>query len=262
MNIFIVLPTYDEADNLNPIVTRILELQPTFNIIIVDDNSPDGTGRIADELACADRRIYVIHRQCKAGLGTAYVEGFRQALATGADLIFEMDADLSHDPIYLSDFVEASRTADVVIGSRYVNGVRVDGWKFRRLLLSKLANMFVSYVMVKPVWDFTAGFRCYRRAVIESIGLQNIKSDGYAFQIEMTYLAFKHGFRVAEIPIVFKERRHGTSKISRSVVQEAFLLTLKCRAPLSEVIRHLPNLFKDYDEITSKTPVGGVKTTP
>jgi len=159
-----------------------------------------------------------------------------------------MDADFSHDVRYLSDFLAATSSADLVIGSRYINGVRVEGWRFRRLLLSKLANMYVSYIMVRPVWDFTAGFRCYRRQLLEAINLNEVKSDGYAFQIEMTYLAFKHGFQVVEIPIIFKERKHGASKISRRVVWEALWLTLRCRAPLVEIFKHLAFVFKDYNE--------------
>jgi dolichol-phosphate mannosyltransferase len=260
MKSFIVLPTYDEARNIGPLIGSILQCQPDFNIIIVDDNSPDGTGRIADELARHDPRIRVIHRTHKAGLGTAYVEGFRLALACGAELIFEMDADYSHDPAYLGDFLAAAQGADLVIGSRYSNGIRVEGWMFRRLLLSKFANIFVAYMMVKPVWDFTAGFRCYRREVIENIGLDRIRSDGYAFQIEMTYLAFKHGFRVVEIPIVFKARKHGISKISRNVVKEAFWLTLRCHAPFGQIMRNLPRLIKDYDEPVEEAPAEKAKT--
>ena len=145
--------------------------------------------------------VHVIHRTCKAGLGTAYVQGFKKALAKGADLIFEMDADLSHDPSYLQNFLDAMRMADLVIGSRYLNGVRVDGWTFRRLLLSKFANIYASLITALPLYDLTAGFRCYRRNVLESIDIEKIKSDGYAFQIEMTHLAFKNGFKVLEIPI-------------------------------------------------------------
>ncbi len=248
MQTFIVIPTYNEAQNLANIVERIFELHPAFNILVVDDNSPDGTGEIADALSRKDSRVHVIHRPRKAGLGTAYVQGFKEALAKGAELIFEMDADFSHNPKYLQDFLEASTKADLVIGSRYVDGVRVEGWRFRRLLLSKFANMYVSYMMVRPVWDFTAGFRCYRRTVLENIDLDKIKSDGYAFQIEMTYLTFKHGFSVLEIPIIFKEREHGSSKISRGVVWEAFWLTLKYRAPIIEIIKHLSFFFKDYRE--------------
>ncbi len=225
-----------------------------FISLIVDDNSPDGTGEIADRLAEKYETLYVLHRPNKQGLGRAYIAGFKAALARGADVIFEMDSDFSHDPIYLSDCLSAMETADLVIGSRYLNGVRVEGWRFRRLLLSKLANIYVSYIMVKPVWDFTAGFRCYRREVLEKMDLDQIKSDGYAFQIEMTYLTFKHGFRVREIPIVFKERLQGYSKISRKVVREAFWITLKCRAPLKEIIKHLIFLFKDYEEFVNHAP--------
>ena len=255
MKTYIIIPTYNEAENLESIVERVLALHPTFNIIVVDDNSPDGTGAIADDLSKKDHRIHAIHRPHKAGLGTAYIKGFKEALAKGADLIFEMDADFSHDPKYLQDFLEASKRADLVIGSRYVNGVRVEGWRFRRLLLSKFANMYVSYIMVRPVWDFTAGFRCYRRAVLESIDLDNVRSDGYAFQIEMTYLTFKNGFKVFEIPILFKEREHGYSKISRRVIWEALWLTLKCHAPVFEILKHLSFLFKDYREFSKIDPL-------
>ncbi len=252
MQTFIVIPTYNEAQNLANIVERIFELHPAFNILVVDDNSPDGTGEIADTLSRNDSRMHVIHRPCKSGLGTAYVQGFKEALAKGADLIFEMDADFSHDPKYLQNFLDASQHADLVVGSRYVDGVRVEGWRFRRLLLSKFANMYVSYMMVRPVWDFTAGFRCYRRTVLENIDLDKVKSDGYAFQIEMTYLTFKHGFSVFETPIIFKERIHGYSKLSKRVVSEAFWLTLKYRAPVIEIIKHLSFLFKDYREFIEK----------
>ena len=246
MKSVIVLPTYNEANNLQKLVVRIFQDYPQIHLIIVDDNSPDGTGAMADRLAEQYPSIQVIHRPGKAGLGSAYIIGFKRALLEGADLIFEMDADFSHDPKYLKDFLKTIETADVVIGSRYIDGVRVAGWRFRRLLLSKVANMFVSYIMVKPIWDFTAGFRCYRRKVLESIELDKVKSDGYAFQIEMTYLAFEHGFRVIEIPILFKERIDGVSKISRNIVWEAFWLTWKCHAPILEIIKHLSYLFKDY----------------
>jgi len=255
MKVYIIIPTYNEAENLESIVEQVFALHPTFNIIVVDDNSPDGTGVIADALSDRDSRVHVIHRPQKAGLGTAYIEGFKGALTKGADLIFEMDADFSHDPKYLQDFLEASKRADLVIGSRYKSGVRVEGWRFRRLLLSKFANMYVSYVMVRPVWDFTAGFRCYRRVVLESMDLDNVRSDGYAFQIEMTYLTFKNGFKVFEIPILFKEREHGYSKISRRVIWEALWLTLKCHAPVLEILKHLSFLFKDYREFSKIDPL-------
>ena len=256
MNTFIVIPTYNESDNLGPLISRILDLHPDFHIVVVDDNSPDGTGVIADNFARKDERIEVVHRPEKRGLGTAYVAGFKHALARGADLIFEMDADFSHDPNYLKEFLTAVRNADLVIGSRYLNGVRVEGWRFRRLLLSKFANIFVSYIMVRPVWDFTAGYRCYRRSVLQSIDLDKIRSDGYAFQIEMTYHAYKGGFRVCEIPILFKERQRGASKISRSVIMEAFWMTFLCRASVWEIVKHLSYLFKDYNQFIEETQVG------
>lgn len=248
MNTYIIIPTYNEANNIDRIAQEIFKLHPDFNLIIVDDNSPDGTGQIADSMAKKDHRVHAIHRPMKLGLGTAYVKGFKEALEKGADLIFEMDADFSHDPRYLQDFLNATEKADLIIGSRYINGVRVEGWRFRRLLLSKFANMFVSYIIVKPVWDFTAGFRCFKREVLESMDLDGIKSDGYAFQIEMTHLAFEHGFKVLEIPITFKERLHGYSKISKRVILEALWLTLRCHAPILEILKHSSFLFKDYRE--------------
>jgi dolichol-phosphate mannosyltransferase len=248
LNTTIVIPTYNEAENIEPLIKQILELHPDFNFIIVDDNSPDGTGRIADALAEKDTQISVIHRLKKLGLGSAYVEGFKKALADGADLIFEMDADFSHNPHYLCDLLEASKSADLVIGSRYVNGVRVEGWRFRRLLMSKLANMYVSYITAKPLWDFTAGFRCYRRHVLERFDLNSVESDGYAFQIEMAHLAFQHGFKVVEIPITFRERANGVSKISGNVMWEAFWLTLKYHAPFRVMLKRLSYLFKDYSK--------------
>ena len=239
LNATIILPTYNEAQNIESLIGQILCLYPDFRIIVVDDNSPDGTGMIVDELTVNDSRISIIHRKAKLGLGSACAEGFKEALAEGADLIFEMDADFSHDPKYIKDLLELSEAYDMVIGSRYVNGVRVEGLRFRRLIMSKCANMFVSYVTAKPVRDFTAGFRCYRRRVLESIDIDKMKSDGYAFQIEMTHLAHKHGFSVVEAPITFKEQAQGASKISGNVIWGAFRLTLRCRASILDVARHL-----------------------
>ena len=250
----IVIPTYNEKENIARLVQTIFQIEPDFYITIVDDNSPDGTGQIADELATTYPAVHVIHRPGKQGLGTAYVAGFKYALAAGAEYIFEMDADFSHDPHKLPDFLRAIEEYDLVLGSRYLNGVRVEGWPFRRLLLSKFANIYASQIMVLPVWDITAGFRCYRRAVIESIDLDRIHSDGYAFQIEMLYYTFKHGFRVKEIPFIFRERQHGCSKISRHVVWEALWLVLRLHAPLREIIRHLPYLWNDYDEFVDHHP--------
>lgn len=262
MKVYIVIPTYNESHNIDPLVGQILGAHPNFNILIVDDNSPDGTGAIADAISARDPRVHVHHRPRKAGLGTAYIEGFKKALADGADLIFEMDADFSHDVKYLKDFLVAAQTADLVIGSRYINGVRVEGWRFRRLLLSKLANMYVSYVMVKPVWDFTAGYRCYKRQTLEAINLDEIQSDGYAFQIEMTYRAFEKGFRVIEIPITFKERENGVSKISPHVIWEAFWLTLRLHAPVIDIVRHMQFLVKDYTKFVESYDARNISVKP
>jgi len=251
----IVIPTYNEKENIERLVDIILELEPDFYITIVDDNSPDGTGQIADNLAKTHQSVHVIHRPRKQGLGPAYVEGFKYALSAGADYIFEMDADFSHDPYRLPDFLEAIEDYDLVLGSRYLNGVRVEGWRFRRLLLSKFANIYASYIMVLPIWDFTGGFRCYRREVLESIDLDRIHSDGYAFQIEMLYYTYKNGFHVKEIPFLFRERAHGFSKISRHVVWEAFWLVLRFHAPLREIFNHLRYLFNDYNDFVDNHPI-------
>lgn len=250
----VIIPTYNEKENIEPLVRAILILHPDFSITLVDDNSPDGTGQIADTLAETYPNIHVIHRQAKAGLGTAYVAGFQYALEQGADYIFEMDADFSHDPNALSDLLEPMNDYDLVMGSRYLNGVRVEGWRFRRLLLSKFANIYASYIMVIPVWDFTGGFRCYRREVLEAIDLSQIGSDGYAFQIEMLYYTYQKGFRIKEVPIMFRERAHGYSKISRHVVREAFWLVLRFHAPISDILSHLSFLFKDYNEFVDNHP--------
>ena len=251
----IVIPTYDEKKNIERLVHTIFEIKPDFYITIVDDNSPDGTGQIADNLAKTYQSVHVIHRPKKQGLGPAYVEGFKYALSSGADYIFEMDADFSHDPHRLPDFLEAIEDYDLVLGSRYLNGVRVEGWRFRRLLLSKFANIYASYIMVLPIWDFTGGFRCYRREVLESIALDQIHSDGYAFQIEMLYYTYKNGFHIKEIPFLFRERAHGFSKISRHVVWEAFWLVLRFHAPLREIFNHLRYLFNDYNAFVDNHPV-------
>jgi dolichol-phosphate mannosyltransferase len=247
MNIFAVVPTYNEAANIKLLVPQLFSLYPMLNVLVVDDNSPDGTGKIADDLCAQFANIHVLHRPSKLGLGTAYIEGFGEALRLGADLIIEMDADFSHNPKYIVDLISASESADLVIGSRYLDGVRVEGWRFRRLMLSKFANMFVSYTIVKPIWDFTSGFRCYRSSVLAGINMGEIKSDGYAFQIEMTYLAIRHGFKVTEIPIIFRDRKHGQSKISKKIIWEAFWVTLRCRAPIIEIIKHLKYLFKELE---------------
>jgi len=228
----VIIPTYNEAENLTKIVKVIRSMPIEIQITVVDDGSPDGTGKVADDLAAADPGVHVIHRSGKQGLGTAYVAGFKYALTKGMDVVLEMDADFSHDPAALPLFLEKIREADLVIGSRYRNGVRVINWSFRRLLLSKLATLYVNIVTGLPggvVSDATAGYKCYRREVLEAIDLNRIHSNGYAFQIEMKYRAFRKGFRLAEVPITFNDRRVGQSKMNGSIIFEALWICWRLR---------------------------------
>jgi dolichol-phosphate mannosyltransferase len=228
----VVIPTYNEAENIERMVRTIRAMPEGIEVIIVDDGSPDGTGETADRMAREDRGVHVLHRKGKLGLGSAYVEGFKFALRNGVDVVMEMDADFSHDPAALPDFLAKVREADLVIGSRYRNGVRVINWSFKRLLLSKLATIYVNFVTGLPaslVSDATAGFKCYRRAVLESIDLDRIHSNGYAFQIEMKYRAHRKGFRLAEIPITFNDRRVGQSKMNGRIIFEALWVCWRLR---------------------------------
>jgi dolichol-phosphate mannosyltransferase len=195
----------------------------------VDDNSPDGTGQIADRMASGKDRIFVIHRQNKSGLGTAYVAGFKFALEKGFDYVFEMDCDFSHNPEYIPDFLEAIRDADLILGSRYISGVNVINWPMSRLLLSYYANVYSRIVTGLPVRDATGGFKCFRREVLEAIELDEVKSNGYSFQIEMSFRAWKKGFRIKEIPIVFEDRKVGQSKMSKKIVREAVWMVWRLR---------------------------------
>jgi len=227
-----VIPTYNESENIQSIVRAVRSLPYDIEVCIVDDGSPDGTGEIADEMSREDPRIHVLHRSGKQGLGTAYVAGFKYALGQGVDVIIEMDADFSHDPNSLPDFLNKIREADLVIGSRYRNGVRVINWSFKRLLLSKMATIYVNLITGIPgsvISDATAGFKCYRRAVLESIDLDRIHSNGYAFQIEMKYRAFRKGFRLAEVPITFNDRHVGQSKMNGSIIVEALWVVWRLR---------------------------------
>ncbi|MBD3233963.1 MAG: glycosyltransferase [candidate division Zixibacteria bacterium] len=225
----IVLPTYNEMDNLPQIVPRILSVDPRLTILIVDDNSPDGTGKYADELASNNPRISVLHRERKQGLGMAYLAGFQWALERDYTCIFEMDADFSHKPEALEDFLEAIKEADLVIGSRYIRGVNVINWPMRRLLLSFFANMYSRWVTGLPLRDSTGGFKCFRREVLEAIDFSHVKSDGYSFQIEMSFNAWCKGFRIKEIPIIFYEREAGDSKMSKRIVREAIWMVWRLR---------------------------------
>ncbi len=217
----VVVPTYNERENLPQIVPRILAIDSRLQVLVVDDNSPDGTGRFADELAAADPRVHVLHREAKQGLGRAYLAGFRWALERDYNWIFEMDADFSHDPRYLADLIAKVSDADLVLGSRYASGVNVINWPMSRLLLSWFANKYVRWITGLPLTDATGGFKCFRREVLEAIPLDRVRSNGYAFQIEMSYRAWKKGFKLAEVPIVFVDRVEGQSKMNKRIVREA-----------------------------------------
>jgi dolichol-phosphate mannosyltransferase len=219
---WVVLPTYNEADNLERLVAAVRERLPSDGrILIVDDNSPDGTGRIADRLAAEHEHVEVLHRARKEGLGPAYIAGFRRALDGGARLVIQMDADFSHDPAYIPQLLRAAEDADVVIGSRYVPGGGVTEWGAVRRFVSRGGSAYARTTLGVGVRDLTGGFKCIRREVLEAIDLDAVSSRGYAFQVEITYRALRAGFRVVEVPIVFRDRREGSSKMSRAIVAEA-----------------------------------------
>jgi dolichol-phosphate mannosyltransferase len=227
----IAIPTYNEAANLPNLVPQVLAQDPRLDVLVVDDNSPDGTGRIAEELARKnDGRVHVLHREGKLGLGTAYITAFRWALERGYDYVFEMDADFSHDPVYLKDFLKAIESADVVLGSRYLEGkVAVVNWPMGRLMLSYCANIYARWVTGLRIWDLTGGFKCFRRRVLETIDLSQVRSNGYAFQIEMSVRAWRKGFKLRETPIVFVDRTEGHSKMNRAIVREAVWMVPRLR---------------------------------
>jgi dolichol-phosphate mannosyltransferase len=217
----IIFPTYNERDNIEKIVHAVLPMDPRIHVLIVDDNSPDGTGEIADRLASQEPKVQVLHRERKEGLGRAYIAGFKWAIEQKFDFIFEMDADFSHGPEYLKDFLKEIQSHDLVIGSRYISGVNVINWPMSRLLLSYFANKYTRIVTGLRLYDATGGYKCFRREVLEAINLDEVHSTGYSFQIEMSMRAWKKGFRMKEIPIIFYERRAGTSKMSKRIVREA-----------------------------------------
>lgn len=225
----VVTPTYNEADNIEKFITQVLSQGPEIEILVVDDNSPDGTGEIVEKLQSHNSRIHAIHRQGKMGLGTAYVEGFRYAIQNKFDYIFEMDADFSHDPSEIPTFLKKIETCDLVLGSRYTNGVRVINWPIRRLILSYGANVYTRIITGMPVKDATGGFKCFRRKVLEAIDLNKIHSNGYAFQIEMNFKSWCKGFKLCEHPIIFMDRRSGTSKMSKKIVYEAVFMVWKLK---------------------------------
>lgn len=218
----VIVPTYNEITNLPQLVPQILDQDRRIEVLVVDDGSPDGTGKLAEQMATEDPRVHVLHREKKLGLGTAYIAGFKWALQRDYSFIFEMDADFSHDPKHLSEFLEAAQSADLVLGSRYLDGrVTVVNWPIGRLILSYAANIYARIITGLKVYDATGGFKCFRRVVLESIDLDAVGSNGYAFQIEMSFRAWRKGFTIAEIPIVFVDRTDGSSKMSGSIVREA-----------------------------------------
>jgi dolichol-phosphate mannosyltransferase len=225
----VCVPTYNERENVVPVVEAILAAAPV-DVLVIDDNSPDGTGRLADELAARDPRVHVLHRAGKEGLGRAYLAGFAWALARDYGLVLEMDADFSHDPRFLPGMLEAAREADLVLGSRYVPGGGTVNWGLLRKAISRGGSLYARTILGLPIRDLTGGFKCFRREVLEAIDLPSVECTGYAFQIELTYRAFRKGFRVREVPIVFEDRRVGQSKMSRRIVLEALRKVWSIRA--------------------------------
>jgi dolichol-phosphate mannosyltransferase len=225
----VVTPTYNEAENIERFITQVLSQGSEIEVLVVDDNSPDGTGEIVEKLQSANPRVRQIRRPGKMGLGTAYVEGFRHAIANHYDYVFEMDADFSHNPDEIPRFLKKIESCDLVVGSRYTNGVRVVNWPIRRLILSYAANLYTRIITGMPLKDATGGFKCFRREVLEAIDLDKVRSNGYAFQIEMNFKAWSKGFRVCEYPIIFVDRQSGVSKMSRTIVYEAVFMVWKLK---------------------------------
>ncbi|MGB5288659.1 MAG: polyprenol monophosphomannose synthase [Ignavibacteriaceae bacterium] len=225
----IIIPTYNELENLPRLLPEVLSQDNGIEVLIVDDNSPDGSAAFVENESKKNNRIHLIRRSSKQGLGTAYIVGFKYALQNSYQLIFEMDADFSHDPNEIPKFLEEIKTADVVLGSRYKNGVNVINWPMRRLLLSWFANIYTRVITGMPLHDATGGFKCFKREVLEAINLDQVKSNGYAFQIEMNFKAWKKGFRITEIPIIFVDRLKGNSKMSKKIVREAVTMVWKLR---------------------------------
>jgi dolichol-phosphate mannosyltransferase len=250
---WLILPTYNEAENLDAIVAASLaELPASARILIVDDSSPDGTGAIAERLAAEQEQVEVLHRERKEGLGPAYIAGFRRALQAGAALILEMDSDFSHDPAYLPRLIEGAEEADVVLGSRYVEGGGVSDWGSLRRAISRGGSAYARLVLGLRVRDLTGGFKCFRREVLEAIDLDAVQAHGYGFQVEMTYRAIQLGFRVAEVPIIFRDRRRGNSKMDSTIVAEAIW-----RVPLLRFGRHRagklePSLENDTGQVVGQ----------
>jgi dolichol-phosphate mannosyltransferase len=229
MKTLIIIPTYNELENLPRLLPEVLSKDEGIHLLVVDDNSPDGTAAFVENEMLNNNRIHLIKRPAKQGLGTAYIAGFRFAIQNEYDFVFEMDADFSHDPKEIPRFLDEIKSSDVVLGSRYINGVNVINWPLRRLLLSSFANLYTRFITGMPVHDATGGFKCFRREVLEAINLEKVTSNGYAFQIEITFKAWKKGFKVKEIPIIFVDRVKGKSKMSKKIVREAVTMVWKLR---------------------------------
>ncbi|NOX65300.1 MAG: polyprenol monophosphomannose synthase [Chlorobi bacterium] len=227
--VLVIIPTYNERTNIENMIEEVLSLPGELEILVVDDNSPDGTGEYVKEVSQRDSRVHVLQREGKMGLGTAYVAGFKYMLSNNYDIAVQMDADFSHDPKVIPEFLKSIEENDLVIGSRYIQGVNVINWPMKRLLLSYFANIYTKVITGMPVKDATGGFKCFRREVLESINLDNIHSNGYSFQIEMNFKTFRKGFRCKEIPIIFMDRVEGESKMSKKIVREAITMVWKLR---------------------------------
>lgn len=234
MKALIIIPTYNEKDNISRIAEEIFKntentVAEEINILVVDDGSPDGTGEVVKDMMKNDSRVHLMEREKKLGLGTAYVAGFKYALENGYDYVFEMDADFSHDPRELPNFLREIKEYDLVLGSRYIKGVNVVNWPLRRLLLSYGANVYTRIITGIPIKDSTGGFKCFRKEVLENINFDNVKSNGYSFQIEVNYKVWKKKFKIKEIPIIFVDRTEGESKMSKKIVREAIFMVWKLR---------------------------------
>jgi dolichol-phosphate mannosyltransferase len=247
----VIVPTYNERENLPELVRRVLGQPVQVDLLIVDDNSPDGTGRLADELRRDEPRFHVLHRPQKSGLGRAYIDAFKWALANGYEFIFEMDGDFSHNPDDIPAFLKAAAEADLVVGSRYRNGIRVINWPLRRLMLSLGAARYVQVVTGMPISDPTGGFKCFRRRALESLDLEEVRSNGYSFQIELSHKVWRQGLRVKEVPIIFTDRFQGSSKMSREIVREAFFMVW--RLLVQNKLRRSPRPRKDGQDVLAKS---------
>ncbi|EQC45778.1 glycosyltransferase, group 2 family protein [Bacteriovorax sp. BSW11_IV] len=225
----IIIPTYNEIDNIDKMIKTVFGLYPQIHLLIIEDGSPDGTAEVVKKHMETNKNLHIIERKGKLGLGTAYLTGFKWALEREFDFVFEMDCDFSHDPAQVKDLLEAAQNAELVIGSRYIDGIRIINWPFRRLLLSYCASIYTRFVTGIPVFDTTGGFKCFTRKALESINLSNVISNGYIFQLELNYKVWSKGLRVTEVPIIFYERRDGQSKMGKGIIFEAFFNVLKLR---------------------------------